>query len=179
MNRLFFTKGNIEPLAFNVVLIEPEIPQNTGNIIRLCANTGANLHLVGPLGFELSDTALRRASLDYSDLTNVVIHSSFKDFLTTADKSRIFATTTHASISYNQVTYQDGDWIMFGSESKGLPLHLIQELDATNCISIPMMPANRSLNLSNAVAVTIFEMWRQLEFKGSNLPHAGFQNYFS
>ena len=179
MNRLFFTKGNSVPLAFNVVLIEPEIPQNTGNIIRLCANTGANLHLVGPLGFELSDTALRRASLDYSDLTNVVIHSSFKDFLTTADKSRIFATTTHASISYNQVTYQDGYWIIFGSESKGLPLHLIEELDVNNCISIPMMPANRSLNLSNAVAVTIFEMWRQLEFKGSILPNAGFQNYFS
>lgn len=166
-------------MAFNVVLIEPEIPQNTGNIIRLCANTGATLHLVKPLGFELSDSALRRASLDYSDLANVIIHNSFKDFLHTAKQSRIFATTSHSDIPYHQVAYQDGDSIIFGSESKGLPPDLIQELDPGNCISIPMMPANRSLNLSNAVAVIIFEMWRQMEFMGSKFPSADSPKYFS
>ena len=162
----FFIREATKLLAFNVILVEPEIPQNTGNIIRLCANVGATLHLVKPLGFELTDSALRRASLDYSDLTNVIIHDSLEEFLGTTSIDRIFATSSQANTSYHCVQYQDGDSIIFGSESVGLPSTLLDSLPTQNCISIPMMPANRSLNLSNAVAVTIYEMWRQLEFRG-------------
>ena len=153
-------------MPLHIVLFNPEIPQNTGNIIRLCANTGANLHLVEPLGFDLTDSALRRASLDYRDLTNVKVHNSLEDFLRTKSVDRIFATSSQSNTSYHCVQYQDGDSVIFGSESVGLPSTLLDRVPPQNCITIPMMPANRSLNLSNAVAIMIYEMWRQLEFQG-------------
>jgi tRNA (cytidine/uridine-2'-O-)-methyltransferase len=166
-------------MPFNVALVAPEIPQNTGNIIRLCANTGARLHLVEPLGFSLTEKPLRRAALDYSDLTDVVVHKSIESLFDAIDLSRTFVTTTGGTTIYDQVEYQDGDTVIFGSESKGLPDAVIAGLAAANRISIPMMPANRSINLSNAVALVLYEMWRQQSFDGSSTPAPGSREYFS
>ncbi|MEE8046108.1 MAG: tRNA (cytidine(34)-2'-O)-methyltransferase [Dehalococcoidia bacterium] len=166
-------------MPFNVALIAPEMPQNTGNIIRLCANTGSRLHLVEPLGFSLDEKQLRRASLDYRDLTDVVVHETFDSFMTSIDPTRAFATTTGGTTTYDQVEYQDGDTVIFGSESQGLPNKIIAEFHPDNRISIPMMPANRSLNLSNAVATVVYEMWRQQSFAGSETPTADSSKYFS
>ena len=167
-------------MPFNVALVAPEIPQNTGNIIRLCANTGARLHLVEPLGFSLTEKPLRRAALDYSDLTDVVVHKSIKSLFGVIDLSRTFVTTTGGTTTYDQVEYQDGDTVIFGSESKGLPDEVIAGLPPPeNRISIPMMPANRSINLSNAVALVLYEMWRQQSFYGSSTPAPGSREYFS
>ena len=124
-------------MPFNVALIAPEMPQNTGNIIRLCANTGSRLNLVEPLGFNLDEKQLRRASLDYRDLTEVVVHESFESFMTSIDPARAFATTTIGTTTYDQVKYQDGDTVIFGSESRGLPDNIIAGFDQNNRISIP------------------------------------------
>jgi tRNA (cytidine/uridine-2'-O-)-methyltransferase len=162
-----------------VVLVAPEIPQNTGNIIRLCANTGSRLHLVEPMGFSLTEKSLRRASLDYSDLAELVVHKSFEALLESIDATQMFVTTTGGTISYDKVDFQDGDTVVFGSESKGLPDEIISALPPSNRIRIPMMPANRSINLSNAVALVVYEMWRQNSFSGEEQPTPTSQEYFS
>lgn len=153
---------------FNVVLINPEIPQNTGNIIRLCANVGARLHLVKPLGFHLDNASLKRASLDYRDLTNIVSYDSIDAFLAKDFLGQTFAALPNASIPYTSVKYNIGDTILFGSELTGLPQRIVESVPAKNRLHIPMKPSNRSINLSNSVAVIVYEMWRQLNFIGSN-----------
>lgn len=162
-----------------MVLVAPEIPQNTGNIIRLCANTGARLHLVEPIGFSLTEKSLRRASLDYSDLANLVVHKSFEALLETVDSTRTFVLTTGGTTSYDKVEFQDGDTVVFGSESVGLPDEIISALPPSNRIRIPMMPANRSINLSNAVALVVYEMWRQNSFSGEVQQSPISREYFS
>jgi tRNA (cytidine/uridine-2'-O-)-methyltransferase len=176
---LSFTNGSgYEPLA-NVVLVAPEIPQNTGNIIRLCANTGSRLHLVEPLGFVLKDPRLKRASLDYRDIAQVVVHREINGVFAERPINRIFAATTQGSTRFDEPTYQRGDTVLFGSESVGLPPAIIQALPPENVLSIPMAASNRSLNLSNAVAIIVYEIWRQLGFDtASELPFEK-ERYFS
>lgn len=166
-------------MAFDVVLVEPEIPQNTGNIIRLCANTGSRLHLIEPLGFDLGEKQLRRAYLDYRHLANVEVHDSFESFLDSAAPERIFTTVVGAEKSYDQVEYRDGDAVVFGSESRGLSDDITSAVPSADHIGIPMMPANRSINLSNAVALVVYEMWRQQSFTGAELPAPESRQYFS
>ncbi|GAB4298665.1 MAG: tRNA (uridine(34)/cytosine(34)/5-carboxymethylaminomethyluridine (34)-2'-O)-methyltransferase TrmL [Thiohalomonadaceae bacterium] len=149
---------------FHVVLFQPEIPPNTGNVIRLCANTGAQLHLIRPLGFELDDRRLRRAGLDYHEYTSVQVHDSYADFLQAVQPARVFACTTRGRQDYSTVAYRDGDALLFGAESRGLPQELIDSLPPEQRLRIPMRPGNRSLNLSNAVAVILYEAWRQQGF---------------
>ncbi len=151
----------------NVVLYEPEIPPNTGNIIRLCANTGCRLHLIEPLGFTLEDKQMRRAGLDYREYASVVVHPSYPAFLDREQPSRLFALTTKASHYYHQVLYQDGDYLMFGPETRGLPEAVRASLPQEHCIRVPMQPDSRSLNLSNTAALVVYEAWRQLGFPGS------------
>jgi len=157
-----------EPLI-NVVLCNPEIPQNTGNIIRLCANVGARLHLVQPLGFKLDDAKLRRAALDYQDLTNVVLHDSIESILTRDKRATVYATTVDSPVVYTDPIFQTGDTVIFGSESIGLSDQVLSRLPPENQLTIPMMPANRSINLSNAVAIVAYEAWRQIGFSGASL----------
>lgn len=149
-----------------MVLVAPEIPQNTGNIIRLCANTGARLHLVEPLGFSLYESGLRRASLDYTDLTDVIVHDSFETFLKSSNVEQVYGAIPDGPSLYNTPTYQPNDAIVFGCESIGLSSDIVGKLHPDNLIRIPMMPSNRSLNLSNAAAIIVYEMWRQLGFYG-------------
>ena len=163
----------------NVVLVAPEIPHNTGNIIRLCANTGAQLHLIKPLGFDLSDANLRRAALDYRDIAEVSVYESFNDFLSATGNQKFYAVTPHGSIPYHSINYQPFDFVIFGSEQLGLPNDLLSMIPDENRIRIPMAPSNRSLNLSNAVAVVVYEMWRQLAFEGDGYSSEGAQGYFS
>lgn len=156
----------------DIALYEPEIAPNTGNIIRLCANCGANLHLIEPLGFDLDEKKVRRAGLDYHDLARVKIHKNlqeFMDFLANQREGefRLFACTTKTTGHHIDASYQDGDVLLFGPETRGLPADLIESLPMTQRIRIPMMPDSRSLNLSNAVAIIAFEAWRQLGFKGA------------
>lgn len=152
---------------FTVILFQPEIPPNTGNIIRLCANTGCALHLVKPLGFPLEDAKLRRAGLDYHEYARMQVHESWEDCLGVLGNKRIFALTTRGSVRHDRVSYRSGDAFLFGRESSGLP-EAIRASIAPNCrIRLPMQPDNRSMNLSNAVAVTVYEAWRQLDFAGS------------
>ncbi len=150
---------------FNVVLVEPEIPPNTGNVIRLCANTGAHLHLVQPLGFPLDSAKMRRAGLDYHELASFRTHNDWSAFLAreAPDPQRLFAVTTKGSRSVYDVPFQRGDWVVFGSETKGLGDRL-KEFTEPQRVRIPMRPDNRSLNLSNAVAVVVYEAWRQFGF---------------
>ncbi len=166
-------------MPFNVVLVTPEIPQNTGNIIRLCANTGARLHLIEPLGFDLSQKNLRRASLDYRHLADVAVHQSLDSVLEATDLSRVFACEVGGTKNYTEVEYQDGDTVIFGSEGTGLLDDVMSKMLPGNRIEIPMMPSNRSINLSNAVAVVLYEMWRQQSFAGKELPTPESQEYFS
>ena len=169
---------NFQPIA-NVVLIAPEIPQNTGNLIRLCANVGARLHLVEPLGFQLENAGLRRASLDYSDLTDIRVHASVNEFFQTISIGSVYGATIPGTVLYTTPRYQLGDTIVFGSESVGLPGSVMDKLNFENRVHIPMMPANRSLNISNAAAIIVYEMWRQIGFSGASaLPHER-QYYFS
>ena len=149
-----------------VVLYQPEIPPNTGNIIRLCANTGCSLHLIKPLGFELDDKRMRRAGLDYREFADVRVYPNLEEFLQQNGQPRIFGATTKAASSYHQVGYRAGDAILFGPETRGLPAELIEHLGEDGTIRIPMLPASRSLNLSNAAAVVVYEALRQLEFPG-------------
>jgi tRNA (cytidine/uridine-2'-O-)-methyltransferase len=153
---------------FHVVLVEPEIPPNTGNIIRLCANTGAQLHLVEPLGFPLDDAKMRRAGLDYHDYATMQVHRDWNAFLTAArpDPARVFAMTTHGSTAFTELVFQPGDVFVFGSETRGLHPDLRESFPAGQRIRLPMRPNNRSLNLSNTVAVVVYEAWRQQGFAG-------------
>lgn len=155
---------------FNVVLVEPEIPPNTGNVIRLAANTGARLHLVRPLGFDLTDKQLRRAGLDYHEYARLLLHDSFDALLATErpDAQRMFALTTRASRLYSDVRYLPGDWLVFGAETRGLSDALRERVASSQRLRLPMCPGNRSLNLSNAVAVVVFEAWRQQGFAGGS-----------
>lgn len=152
---------------FNIILYQPEIPPNTGNIIRLCANTGAQLHLIRPLGFELDDKQLRRAGLDYHEYANVRVHSDLAACLQTLSGARLFAFTTKGTQAYHEVCYQTGDALLFGPESRGLPANILESLPPEQRLRLPMLPNNRSLNLSNTVAVAVFEAWRQCGFDGS------------
>ena len=166
-------------VTFNVVLISPEIPQNTGNIIRLCANVGAYLHLVKPLGFKLDDPRLKRASLDYSDIANVVVHESPDQLFSSHMVNRVFAATTNSIVPYTQPNYKLGDTIILGRESLGLSDDIIENVLPANRVHIPMQPANRSLNLSNAAAIIVYEMWRQLDFDGASSSIDNNKAYFS
>ncbi|MBD9483632.1 tRNA (uridine(34)/cytosine(34)/5-carboxymethylaminomethyluridine(34)-2'-O)-methyltransferase TrmL [Pseudomonas sp. PDM14] len=149
---------------FHVVLFQPEIPPNTGNIIRLCANTGCQLHLIEPLGFELDDKRLRRAGLDYHEYATLKRHHSLADCITQTSSDRILAFTTKASHSYAQMQFRRGDLLLFGPESRGLPAEVLEQIPDEQRLRMPMRPGNRSLNLSNAVAVTVYEAWRQNGF---------------
>ena len=151
---------------FSVILYEPEIPPNTGNIIRLCANTGAALHLVEPLGFDLEEKKLRRAGLDYREFVNVRTHISIRACLEALDHPRVFALSTRNSLRYNEAEFAAGDALLFGPETRGLPQDLLDELPDGQRLRLPMKKGNRSLNLSNAAAVVVYEAWRQLGFAG-------------
>ena len=146
----------------NVALYQPEIPPNAGNIIRLCANTGAKLHLIEPLGFELDDKRLRRAGLDYHEWADMQVHQSLDDLLK-LKLGQVYAITTRGQLSHTEVSYQTEDIVLFGPETRGLPLSLLEELPT---IRIPMLATSRSLNLANAVAVVVYEAWRQQAFCG-------------
>jgi len=152
-------------MPIHVALVEPEIPPNTGNIIRLCANAGAQLHLIHPLGFKLDDKSCRRAGLDYRDLANIVEYPSFDNFTKAMQGKRIFACTTKAKIIYTNVAFQDDDILLFGPETRGLSNAILAKFNDERKIKIPMQPNSRSLNLSNAAAIMLYEAWRQLEFK--------------
>jgi tRNA (cytidine/uridine-2'-O-)-methyltransferase len=150
---------------FHIILLEPEIPPNTGNVIRLCANTGCQLHLVHPLGFSIDDAQLRRAGLDYHDMARVRDHADLAACLRAAAPARLFAIETGGSRRYSEVRYQPGDALLFGRESSGLPASLLATLEPAQLISIPMRAGNRSLNLANAVALVVYEAWRQNGFR--------------
>ncbi|OQK15275.1 rRNA methylase [Methyloprofundus sedimenti] len=149
---------------FNIVLFEPEIPANTGNIIRLCANTGAKLHLIQPLGFELDDKKLRRAGLDYHEWADIKVHADIDAFLNHEQYAKIYALTTKAKQCYADATFLPDDVLMFGPETRGLPDSILNALPEQQRLRLPMLPESRSLNLSNTVAVTIYEAWRQQGF---------------
>ncbi|MEG1833779.1 MAG: tRNA (uridine(34)/cytosine(34)/5-carboxymethylaminomethyluridine(34)-2'-O)-methyltransferase TrmL [Burkholderiaceae bacterium] len=153
---------------FNIVLVAPEIPPNTGNVIRLAANTGAQLHLVQPLGFDLSDKQLKRAGLDYHEYATLKVHESFAALIEAErpDPTRMFALTTKGSHPLAESRFQPGDWFVFGRESAGLPEEVRERFPPEQRIRLPMRPDNRSLNLSNAVAVVVFEAWRQNGYAG-------------
>jgi tRNA (cytidine/uridine-2'-O-)-methyltransferase len=153
--------------VFHVVLYQPEIPPNTGNIIRLCANTGARLHLVGPLGFELDDRRLRRAGLDYHEYAEVVQYPRLEDFLQRVQPARLFALSTRGAERYDVPAYRADDAFLFGPETRGLPDAVLKGLPAEHRLRLPMRPGQRSLNLSNAVAVMLYEAWRQQGFVGA------------
>ena len=153
-------------LGFHVVLFEPEIPPNTGNIIRLCANTGATLHLIEPLGFALEDRLLRRAGLDYHEWVTLCVHTNFATFVKSVSPRRILAFSTRAARLYSDIPYEAGDALLFGPETRGLPSDLLLAQPPEYRLRLPMRPENRSINLSNAVAVVVYEAWRQQGFVG-------------
>ena len=148
----------------HVALYQPEIPPNTGNIIRLCANTGARLHLIRPLGFSMDDKALKRAGLDYHEFVDVQQHDSLADLLHALPSSRVLAFTTRGASAHHEWQYRDDDILLFGPETRGLPDDVLEILPPEQRIRIPLRPGNRSLNLSNAVAVAVYEAWRQAGF---------------
>jgi tRNA (cytidine/uridine-2'-O-)-methyltransferase len=151
---------------FHVVLFEPEIPPNTGNVIRLCANTGAGLHLVQPLGFQLDDKNLRRSGLDYHDLADVTVHADLQTCLSRLAGARVFAVETGGGRLYSDVEFRTGDVFLFGPETRGLPQAVLAQVGLDNILSIPMQPGSRSINLSNTVALVVYEAWRQQHFAG-------------
>lgn len=152
---------------FHIVLYEPEIPANTGNIIRLCANSGMQLHVIRPLGFSLDDKKLRRAGLDYHEWVRLKVHDSLEEFILHSQPGRLFALTTKATIRYTDVAFQAGDALLFGPETRGLPAELLAELGADRCLYLPMKAESRSLNLANAVSIVLYEAWRQWSFDGA------------
>lgn len=152
---------------FDIALYEPEIPPNTGNIMRLAANSGCQLHLIEPLGFEVNEKQCRRAALDYREFAEVIQHSNYQAFIEANSGRRIFACTTKATQSFTAPSYQAGDIFLLGPESRGLPTTVLDSLPSEQLIRIPMLPESRSLNLANAAAVIVYEAWRQLEFAGS------------
>lgn len=151
---------------FNIALYQPEIPPNTGNLIRLCANTGFTLHLIHPLGFQLEEKKLRRAGLDYREFSVIEEHENYQSFITQMPSSRVFACTTKASNCYTNAQYKKGDTLLFGPETRGLPADIISASDEQFRIRIPMKATSRSINLANAVSIIAFEAWRQNEFEG-------------
>jgi tRNA (cytidine/uridine-2'-O-)-methyltransferase len=151
---------------FHLILYEPEIPPNTGNVIRLCANTGVLLHLVEPLGFDLEEKKLRRAGLDYREFAKVMTHASLDACLDELDRPRVFALSTRGVTCYDQPRYQPGDAFLLGPETRGLPQPVLDGLPDEQCLRLPMCPGNRSLNLSNAAAIIVYEAWRQSGFDG-------------
>jgi tRNA (cytidine/uridine-2'-O-)-methyltransferase len=151
----------------DVLLYQPEIAPNTGNVIRLCANTGARLHLIRPLGFELDDAKLRRAGLDYHEFAQLTVHDDLDAALAGRDLSRVFAFSTRARLRFDAIVYREGDALLFGPESRGLPEDVLARLGAANRVRLPMREGQRSLNLSNAVAVSVFEAWRRFGYSGA------------
>jgi len=149
----------------DVVLFQPEIPPNTGNIIRLCANSGFKLHLIEPLGFSIEDKRLKRAGLDYHEFANLKRHANFDAFLESEQPKKLYAITTKATRYHHQVEFQQGDYVMFGSETKGLPEEVRVRIPDNQKLRIPMVEGSRSMNLSNSAAVIIYEAWRQLGFE--------------
>lgn len=149
---------------FHIVLFEPEIPGNTGNIIRLAANSGSRLHLVKPLGFQLNEKSVRRSGLDYHELAEVSVHENWQEVRATLADANWYAFTTKAARLYAEVRFQPGDVLLFGPETRGLPAHILDEFDAAHRLKLPMQPDCRSLNLSNAVSVAVYEAWRQNGF---------------
>ena len=152
---------------FDVILYEPEIPPNTGNVMRLSVNAGARLNLILPLGFSLDDRLLRRAGLDYREWADVHLHASLDDCLASLARPRVFGVSTRGEFAYTEPAYQAGDALLFGPETRGLPQHVLDALPSEQRIHLPMYPGNRSMNLSNAVAVVLFEAWRQQGFEGA------------
>jgi tRNA (cytidine/uridine-2'-O-)-methyltransferase len=152
---------------FHVILFQPEIPPNTGNIIRLCANSGCQLHLIKPLGFTLEDKQLLRAGLDYHEFAPLHVHEALQDCLAAFDPARVFALTTKGSQAFHQVSYRTGDAFLFGPESRGLSAEVLARFGDKQRVRLPMLADSRSLNLSNTVAVAVFEAWRQCEFAGA------------
>ena len=153
---------------FSLILYEPEIPPNTGNIMRLCANTGVALHLVEPLGFELDEPRLRRAGLDYREFASVVTHATLDDCLQCLGAPRVFALSTRGSTRHDAPAYRENDAFLFGPETRGLPQHLLDALPVGQRLRLPMRDNSRSLNLSNAAAVVVYEAWRQRDFAGGS-----------
>ncbi|WP_449427227.1 tRNA (uridine(34)/cytosine(34)/5-carboxymethylaminomethyluridine(34)-2'-O)-methyltransferase TrmL [Rhodanobacter umsongensis] len=151
----------------HVILFRPEIPPNTGNVIRLCANTGAALHLIRPLGFELDDARLRRAGLDYHEYARVEVHDDLAGCLAAIGTPRVFAFTTRGRVAHVDAGFADGDALLFGCETAGLPAEVLETIPAEQRLRLPMRPDSRSLNLSNTVAVAVYEAWRQLGFPGA------------
>ena len=151
----------------DIVLYEPEIPPNTGNIIRLCANTGFRLHLIEPLGFELDDKRLRRAGLDYSEFQDLRIHRDWPAYLDSVKPKNIYALSTKGTINYSSINYQPDDTLLFGPETRGLPAHIRMSIGADNVLRLPMQASSRSLNLSNTVAIVTYEAGKHIGFKGS------------
>jgi tRNA (cytidine/uridine-2'-O-)-methyltransferase len=151
----------------HVILYQPEIPPNTGNVIRLCANTGARLHLIRPLGFDLEDRQLRRAGLDYHEWVEVQTYNDLEEFQLRVNPARLIAFSTRGQRLYSEFEYDEGDALLFGPETRGLPQALLDALPPEHCLTLPMRPGNRSLNLSNTVAVAVFEAWRQAGFAGA------------
>jgi len=156
----------------DVVLFEPEIPPNTGNIMRLCANTGAGLHLIHPLGFTLENTRLKRAGLDYRDQAAVQEHDNLDSYLHAAAPGRLLAVSTRGSTRYDRLQFRMDDALLFGPETRGLPDEILTSLPPAQRVCLPMQPGSRSLNLSNAVAVLLYEAWRQLDFEGAAVNQA-------
>jgi tRNA (cytidine/uridine-2'-O-)-methyltransferase len=152
---------------FHIVLFRPEIPPNTGNLIRLAANSGATLHLVKPLGFELTRKAVRRAGLDYEELTGVQLHASLTACIAALGGARLFSVETGGMRAYSEARFEKGDALLFGSETRGLPAEVLEQVPAERQLTIPMRPGNRSLNLSNAVTLVVYEAWRQNGFAGA------------
>jgi len=157
----------IFPCMFNIILYQPEIPPNTGNVIRLCANVGACLHLVKPLGFDLSAAQLRRAGMDYAELAEVRVHDDWVACLAALGTARLFALSTKGTTRHDRPQYVSGDALVFGAETSGLPVDILTGIPAEQRIRLPMMRGCRSLNLSNSVAVVAYEAWRQLGFTGA------------
>jgi tRNA (cytidine/uridine-2'-O-)-methyltransferase len=153
--------------VLNIVLYEPEIPPNTGNIIRLSSNTGSTLHLIEPLGFRLDASSLRRAGLDYHQYATLQVHKNWREFLERQQPKHLYAFSTKGSRSYAEVRYAAGDYLLFGPESRGLPAAVREDAAITSVVTLPMQPQGRSVNLSNAVAVAVYEAWRQLDFAGA------------
>ena len=150
---------------FEIVLYEPEIPPNTGNIIRLCANTGSRLHLIKPIGFDMNDKKLKRAGLDYSEYVNLQVHESFNQFLEKFPITNVFSISTRGKLMLNEARFTEKSILLFGPETRGLPQSLLDKMDKKKVLKIPMVNESRSLNLSNAVAITIYEAWRQNDFR--------------
>lgn len=150
----------------NIILYQPEIPPNTGNIIRLCANSGTHLHLIGPLGFQLDNSRVKRAGLDYAELALVKQYVNWQEFKEQHPDMRVWAFSTRATVRYDQAVYSEGDGLLFGPETRGLPDELLDEIGSRQCLYLPMAQQSRSLNLSNTVAIGLYEAWRQNGFDG-------------